>query len=418
MRLLALLILALQPVATMSEIMVNTIYPASDAVFYISTRMPSNDTEWKALETKTVALAEAAAAMTTPMYFRDRDRWMADAQLLIEASNAAVAAAKRRDAGALVELNDALYTSCVQCHQHYRLNYGRRAASSAPAAQTPNLEGIWSFATLTAFERPAEFAEKAELTSEEATAYERRLMDQNNRDRRNTSAEADLGGAYNEFWWDRGTHLATVRGKTLTALIVDPKDGHVPALTPEAQQRAQRRAADRRDHPADGAETRSLGERCLMFNAGPPMVSGPYNNYVQILQFPDHVIILNEMIHDARVVPLDGGPHPPAAIRRWQGDSRGHWEGNTLVVDTTNFTDKTNFRGADEQLHLVERFTRVDEAALLYEFTVDNPTAFTRPWSAVMPMTRTADRIFEYACHEGNYALEGILRGARSEERR
>ncbi|PYR22139.1 MAG: hypothetical protein DMF98_20845, partial [Acidobacteria bacterium] len=285
----------------MSEIMVNTIYPASDAVFYISTRMPSNDTEWKALETKTVALAEAAAAMTTPMYFRDRDRWMADARLLIEASNAAVAAAKRRDAGALVELNDALYTSCVQCHQHYRLNYGRRAASSAPAAQTPNLEGIWSFATLTGFERPAEFAGKAELTSEEATAYERRLMDQNNRDRRNTSAEADLGGAYNEFWWDRGTHLATVRGKTLTALIVDPKDGHVPALTPEAQQRAQRRAADRRDHPADGPETRSLGERCLMFNAGPPMVSGPYNNYVQILQFPDHMIILNEMIHDARI---------------------------------------------------------------------------------------------------------------------
>ncbi len=148
------------------------------------------------------------------------------------------------------------------------------------------------------------------------------------------------------------------------------------------------------------------------------MVSGPYNNYVQILQFPDHVIILNEMIHDARIVPLDGRPHPAAAIRRWQGDSRGHWEGNTLVVDTTNFTDRTNFRGADEQLHLVERFTRVDEAALLYEFTVDNPTAFTRPWSAVMPMTRTADRIFEYACHEGNYALEGILRGARSEERR
>src|SRR6266566_8564612 len=142
MRLLALLILALQPVATMSEIMVNTIYPASDAVFYISTRMPSNDTEWKALETKTVALAEAAAAMTTPMYFRDRDRWMADAQLLIEASNAAVAAAKRRDAGALVELNDALYTSCVQCHQHYRPNYPRRSASpEVTASEIPNIEG-------------------------------------------------------------------------------------------------------------------------------------------------------------------------------------------------------------------------------------------------------------------------------------
>src|SRR6266568_3671774 len=269
MRLLALLIIAVQPVATMSELMVNTIYPASDAVFYISTRTPSNDTEWKQLETQTAALAEAAAAMTSPSYFRDRDRWMADAQLLIEASKAAVAAAKRHDVGALEALNDALYTSCVQCHQHYRPNYGRRPeSSSAPASTVPDLEGIWNFATLTPLERPAEFAGKTEQT---------------NRDRRETSAEADLGGAYNEFWWDRGTHVATVRGKKLTSLIVDPPDGRIPPLTPEAQQRAQARAADRRDHPADGPENRSLGERCLMFNAGPPMLSGPYNNYMQIL---------------------------------------------------------------------------------------------------------------------------------------
>ena len=152
-----------------------------------------------------------------------------------------------------------------------------------------------------------------------------------------------------------------------------------------------------------------------MFNAGPPMLSGPYNNYVQILQFPDYVVILNEMIHDARVVPLDGRPHLPAAIRRWQGDSRGRYEGNTLVIDTTSFTGQTNFRGADEQLHLVERFTRSGEATLLYEFTAENPTAFMRPWTVALPMSRTADRIFEYACHEGNYALEGILRGARAE---
>ena len=238
MRLLALLIGALQPVATMSELMVNTIYPASDAVFYISTRTPANDTEWIELESKVAALAEAAAAMTTPMYFRDRDRWMTDARLMIDASDAAVAAVRRRDVGALVELNDALYTSCVQCHQHYRPNYGRTTTRSASAAPTPNLEGVWSFATLTPLERPAEFDGKPELTDDEAAAYERRMMDTNNRDRRNSSAEADLSGAYNEFWWDRGTHLAAVRGKKLTSLIVDPPDGRIPPLTSEGQRRA------------------------------------------------------------------------------------------------------------------------------------------------------------------------------------
>jgi hypothetical protein len=415
MRLLALLLFAAQPVATMSELMVNTIYPASDAVFYIATRTPRDDAEWKELEAKTVALAKAADAMTTPVYFRDRERWMADARLMIDAANAAVNAVRRRDVAGLESLNDALYTSCVQCHQDYRPNYRGRVSA---AGSTPNFEGVWSFATLTPLERPAEFAGKAAFTDAEATQYERRLIEQNNRDRRDSSsAEADLGGAYNEFWWDRGTHVASVRGKKLTSLIVDPPDGKIPPLTAEGQQKAQARAADRRDHPADGPENRSLGERCLMFNAGPPMVSGPYNNYVQIFQFPTHVVILNEMIHDARIVPLDGRPHPPATIRRWQGDSVGRWEGGTLVIDTTNFGDKTNFRGADDKLHLVERFTRVNDTTLLYEFTVDDPTAFTRPWSVALPMTRTSDRVFEYACHEGNYALEGILRGARAEEK-
>jgi hypothetical protein len=419
MRFLLLLMLAAQPVATMSELMVNTIYPASDAVFYIDTRTPTTDAEWKQLEAQTAALAKAAAAMTSPLYFRDRDRWMADAQLLIDASNAAVVAARRRDVAGLEALNDALYTSCVQCHQHYRPNYGRRSASAdAPAAAAnPSLEGVWNFSTLTPLERPSEFAGKPALTDAEAAEHEKRLLERNNRDRRNSSPEADVGDAYNEFWWDRGTHLATVGGRKLTSLIVDPPDGRIPPLTAEGQRRADARAADRREHAADGPENRSLGERCLMFNAGPPMLSGPYNNYVQIFQFATHVVILNEMIHDARIVPLDGSPHPPAAIRRWQGDSRGRWEGSTLVIDTTNFTDKTNFRGSDEQLHLVERFTRVDDSTLLYQFTVDDPTAFTRAWTAALPMTRTTDRMFEYACHEGNYALEGILRGARAQDR-
>jgi len=150
-------------------------------------------------------------------------------------------------------------------------------------------------------------------------------------------------------------------------------------------------------------------------------MSGPYNNYVQIFQRPESVIVFNEMIHDARVIPIDAGAAPahlPKTMRKWQGDSRGHWEGSTLVVDTTNFTDRTSFRGTDENLHLVERFSRADANTLLYEFTIDDPTAFTRPWTVSLPMTKTSDRIFEYACHEGNYALADILGGARDEERR
>jgi hypothetical protein len=148
------------------------------------------------------------------------------------------------------------------------------------------------------------------------------------------------------------------------------------------------------------------------------MLSGPYNNYVEIFQTRDHVVIVNEMIHDARIVPLDGRPHAPAAIRRWQGDARGRWDGATLVVETTNFTDRTNVRGSGANLRLVERFTRADAKTLLYEFTVDDPESFTAPWTAVLPMTKSDDRIYEYACHEGNYAMAGILRGARAGEKR
>jgi len=212
-------------------------------------------------------------------------------------------------------------------------------------------------------------------------------------------------------------HAARVNGKTRTSLIVDPPDGKVPALTPDGQARADARAEARRLHPADGPEDRSLGERCLLFNAGPPMLSGPYNNFVQLLQTRDHVVIFNEMVHQARVVPLDGRPHVPSSIRFWQGDSRGRWDGNTLVVETTNFTDKTNVRGSGERLRLVERFSRPDANTLLYEFTVDDPSSFTRPWSAALPMTKTPDLIYEYACHEANYAMAGILRGARAGEK-
>ncbi|HEX5228464.1 MAG TPA: hypothetical protein VFW44_12170, partial [Bryobacteraceae bacterium] len=172
-------------------------------------------------------------------------------------------------------------------------------------------------------------------------------------------------------------------------------------------------------HSTDGPEGRSLGERCLLwYTAGPPMLPGPYNNNFQILQTADQVVIVNEMIHDARVIPLDGSPHLPAGIRQWRGDSRGHWDGNTLVVDTTNFSGEYSFRGSDRNLHLTERFRRTSPDTLLYEFTVDDPTVFSKPWTAQLTVTKTKGPMFEYACHEGNYAMVDILAGARAAEKR
>jgi hypothetical protein len=287
---------------------------------------------------------------------------------------------------------------------------------AVPRAAPPDLQGVWNFSTITPLERSAEFAGREFLTEAEAKQFEARIAQQSNRDNRSDNRDADVASAYNEFWWDRGSQLARVNGKARTSLIVSPPDGRIPSLTADGQARAAARAELRREHPADGPEDRSLGERCLLFNAGPPMLSGPYNNYVQILQTRDHVVFLNEMIHDARIVPLDGRPHLPSSMRSWLGDSRGRWDGNTLVVETTNFSAKTNVRGSGEGLRLTERFTRTAPGTLLYEFTVDDPASFTSPWKAALPMSRTDDRIFEYACHEGNYAMTGILRGARSAE--
>jgi len=287
---------------------------------------------------------------------------------------------------------------------------------AAAQAGPPDLEGVWSFSTLTPLERPSEFADRPLISEAEAAAWVTQTLERNNRDRRDGGPQVDVGRAVNDYWFERGTGLAMSGGRRMTSLIVDPPDGHMPALTPAARARAAADAAEARQHPADGPENRSLQERCLAFNAGPPMLPGPYNNYVQIFEMTGYVIILNEMIHDARLVPLDNRPRQPPSVRRWQGEPRGHREGNTLVIDSTNFSMATNLRGADEHLHLVERLTRVDEETLRYEFTVDDPTAFTRPWSVLLPMKKTADRLFEYACHEGNYALMDILRGARYDE--
>lgn len=277
-----------------------------------------------------------------------------------------------------------------------------------------DLQGIWTNATITPLERPKELGNKQFFTPAEAAKYERDTNQRNNADQRESNPEADVNHAYNQFWWDRGSKVAGLR----TSLIIDPPDGRIPPLTPAAHERMAAQMAYTRAHSTDGPENRLLSERCLLWaTAGPPMLPSFYNNDYQIVQTPNTVAILVEMIHDVRMIPLDGRPHLPGNIRQWMGDPRGHWEGNTLVVDTANFTDKTQFRGADENLHLTERFTRLDPETLMYEFTVDDPTAFTKPWTAQIPMTKTKGPVFEYACHEGNYAMVDILAGARREEK-
>jgi hypothetical protein len=279
----------------------------------------------------------------------------------------------------------------------------------------PDLQGVWTSATLTPLERPADLGNKQFFTKEEAVEWTKQFLQNNNRDRRDGPAQVDVGRAYNEFWFSRGDAVVpTLR----TSLIIDPPDGRIPALTPDGQQRAAARAERQRLHPADGPEDRSLAERCINWPvAGPPMIPGGYNNNYQIVQGPGYVTIVVEMIHDVRTISTDGRPHLPATVRQWMGDPRGHWEGNTLVVDTTNFTDKTNFRGSGENLHLIERFTRTGPNQLMYEFTVNDPASFTRPWTVQIPMAKTDGPLFEYACHEGNYGMEGMLRGARQQER-
>lgn len=214
-------------------------------------------------------------------------------------------------------------------------------------------------------------------------------------------------------WLDYGKHVGADRR---TSLIIDPPDGRVPPLTPAARARVATRRTRLQSSPSDNPEDRPIQERCLVFGAGPPLLPGPYNNNMQIVQTPGAVLVLSEMIHDARIVALDGRSTPPTSIRFWLGSSRGRWDGDTLSVETTNFADTVSFRGSDEHLKVVERFTLNGPDALRYEFTIDDPTAFTGPWTGAYTMTRTREMIYEFACHEGNYGLMNILRAARSEE--
>ena len=310
------------------------------------------------------------------------------------------------------------------CLSGQGLTVAAKPATTAPKTWTPpktadgqpDLQGVWSNTTLTPLERPAELAGKEVLTEQEAADYVKRTLQQVNSDRRDGGAQTDVNRSYNEFWRDRGNGLVADRR---TSLIVDPPDGRIPPLTPAAKKRVDEYRAWMQEHATDGPEGRSLAERCISWaTAGPPMLPGPYNNDLQIVQAPGYVVILNEMIHDARLIPLDGRPHVSPEVRGWLGDSRGHWDGNTLVVDTTNFISEYSFRGSDSNVHLTERFTRVSPDVIQYEFTVDDPTAFTKPWTARIPLNKAAGPVYEYACHEGNYALTDILAGARAAEKK
>lgn len=267
----------------------------------------------------------------------------------------------------------------------------------------PDLQGHWYFGSATPLERPKEFEGKAFLTAEEAADFEQRTDEH----------RGDVLAVHAPEWLDYGKHVGADRR---TSLIIDPPDGRVPPLTPAARARVAARRARIQNGPADNPEDRPIQERCLVFGAGPPLLPGPYNNNMQIVQTPGAVVVHSEMIHDARIVALDGRPAPPPAMRYWLGSSRGHWDRDTLIVETTNFADQVSFRGSDDRLGVVERFTLAGPDELRYKFTIDDPTAFTKQWSGAFTMTRTSDRIYEFACHEGNYGLMNILRAARTEE--
>ena len=285
----------------------------------------------------------------------------------------------------------------------------------------PDLSGVWNYSTLTPLERPSALADKPELTEEEAAAFAESQLRRQNRDLID-SAEGGLNYApesecgvvpYNEFWYNRGTTVITS-----SSLIIDPPDGRLPPLTPKAKmaaeaQREMGREEQRGRPRADGPEDRDIGDRCITRLL--PRMPGAYNNNYQIVQSPGHVALLAEMNHDVRIIPLDGRPHLPQRLRQWLGDSRGRWEGDTLVVETVNL--RAGGRGSSPDATLVERFTRVAADTVDYEVTVNDPATWTGSWTAAFPLTRSEAEVYEYACHDGNYSLETVLRGARSAEK-
>ena len=282
----------------------------------------------------------------------------------------------------------------------------------------PDLQGIWSTLTTVPLERPANLGAKEFYTPEDLAAQAKRAGARGGGRGAAPAETGDLAVHYDvsQFGLDRAH--ATTSTSNRTSLIVGP-EGRVPALLPEAQKRQVERATYNREHQWDGPDSRPLSERCITWpSEGPPMLAPGYNSNLQIVQGKGYVAIMQEMIHDVRVIPTDNSPHLPSNIHLYFGDARGHWEGNTLVVDTTNFTDKTAFRGSGEKLHVVERFTRTADDAIKYEFTVDDPTAWAKSWSAEVNWAKEPGPIFEYACQEGNYGMANNLSGARATEKK
>jgi hypothetical protein len=292
----------------------------------------------------------------------------------------------------------------------------------------PDLQGIWTNKSVTPFERPVELGTKAYFTADEAKAFMAKALERGNRDVR-TEDVRDVLNAYNGFWWDSGSKMLP---NMRTSIVTDPPDGRIPALTPErqAQLAAERKTMEARCKqpgcaiansgqlaPADEPQALDLMTRCISFGTAVPMLPTAYNNNYQVVQGDGMIAIDTEMVHQVRRIPTNGGPHLPSHVRQWFGDPRGHWDDDTLVVETTNF--KGEFFGrmsaADENLKVTERFTRVAPDILLYQFTVDDPTAWTAPWSGEIPLTRTDGLLYEYACHEGNRGMQNILSAGRQD---
>ena len=320
-------------------------------------------------------------------------------------------------------------TSAAFCALTILLALAAPAALAQPGEPTlpmrtpdgqPDISGTFTFRTLTPLERPQQFEGVESLSPEDAAAFEAAERTRRNRDLFDPEKGAlfyrprSEGGvlSYNEFWYERGVELTSDKR---TSLLVDPPDGRRPPRTPEAIARGREAAAYRREHRYDSYENRSMFDRCIMgFNAGPPMTSGTYNNNVMIFQAPGYVAILNEMVHNARIIPIDDTAKPPFPQR--SGVSRAHWEGETLVIESAQFAGGSSSL-TSPNMHLVERLTRIDPDTVAYEYTVTDPTVYTAPYTVMMPFRRTDGTLYEYACHEGNYGLHGILAGARRMER-
>ena len=288
----------------------------------------------------------------------------------------------------------------------------------------PNLQGRFTNKTITPFERPAELSGKEFLTAVEAAVLEQAQAAVDAA--RDDEVPADIVGNYNQHWFDRGT---TVVESRRTSIIVDPLDGRLPSLTPKAKERAPSSEEVRRLVGArrgtgliDTWQDLDLNDRCILWpNSGPPMLSSAYNNNYQIFQTPEYVAIFIEMIHDVRIIPLDGHAHIETGLRQWLGDSRGYWEDDTLVVESTNFSNKTVIRAANnarptEDLRVIERFTRIDADTIDYRFTIEDPQTWSLPWTGEVPWTAITEHLYEYGCHEGNYSMATMLTGSRNSE--